>query len=701
MKKFWDVILDGHTDAKPLFQNLGGVARCGRGLLLASCAGLLGGAFPVVAHAADATHPAKKPFPQIVLEKHLRGDEAVRGLGNKLPEVADWYGMTPKGLTEMLRHDRMARLDRGGRLHFIDEHRPPEPAGTTESGTIAEAGAFPSEQTFLLHSRPGAKRVIYLDFNGQTVAGTAWNYSYGVNSIVAKPYDIDGDASTFSTAELDRIQGIWQRVAEDYAPFDVDVTTEEPPADAITRSASTDLMFGTRVLITRDWTKLTPSPCGCGGIAYVGVFDDYSDSYKPAWVFYDNLGGGHEKYVAEAISHEVGHNLGLSHDGTTTGSSYYTGHGSGATGWAPIMGAGYYKEVTQWSKGEYYNANLLQDDLQIIQNTGAPLRTDDHGDNLASATPIDATLGSDGRLYLSGGGLVSTRTDIDVFRFTSAAGALTLAASPGPRGSNLDIGLSLYDGAGNLLASTNPVDALSASLNLNLSQGGSYYVAVYGVGKGDLTTGYSDYASLGEYSLNGSVPASAGQPPVAVATATPISGTAPLLVNFSSAGSDDPDGDALSYDWDFGDGSTATTANPSHTYTAAGTYTASLRVGDPGGSSDTALITINVTAAASMLHVGNITMAMTVKRGVAQATATVSVLDANGKPISGATVRGAWTGPVTGTSSGITGSTGTVKLTSQSTKKTGNFTFTVTGVSLPGYVYSSSQNVETSDSISR
>ena len=64
-------------------------------------------------------------------------------------------------------------------------------------------------------------------------------------------------------------------------------------------------------------------------------------------VFVYTTGG---KSVAEASSHEVGHSLGLSHDGTSS-TSYYTGHGNGETDWAPLMGVGYYANVTTWDRG--------------------------------------------------------------------------------------------------------------------------------------------------------------------------------------------------------------------------------------------------------------------------------------------------------------------------------------------------------------
>ncbi len=71
------------------------------------------------------------------------------------------------------------------------------------------------------------------------------------------------------------------------------------------------------------------------------------------------------------------------------------------------------------------------------------------------------------------------------------------------------------------------------------------------------------------------------RPPVAAASGTPTAGLAPLTVNFSSAGSSDPDGQAITYDWDFGDGSAhSNAANPSHQYNANGSYTAALTVTD-------------------------------------------------------------------------------------------------------------------------
>ncbi|MCZ9351994.1 PQQ-dependent sugar dehydrogenase [Streptomyces mutabilis] len=85
-----------------------------------------------------------------------------------------------------------------------------------------------------------------------------------------------------------------------------------------------------------------------------------------------------------------------------------------------------------------------------------------------------------------------------------------------------------------------------------------------------------------------------GHAPVAQAGASTTSGKAPLAVTFSSAGSSDADGDALTYAWDFGDDATSTAADPTHTYTADGQYTATLKVTDSTGKSATASVHITV-----------------------------------------------------------------------------------------------------------
>jgi glucose/arabinose dehydrogenase/PKD repeat protein len=84
-------------------------------------------------------------------------------------------------------------------------------------------------------------------------------------------------------------------------------------------------------------------------------------------------------------------------------------------------------------------------------------------------------------------------------------------------------------------------------------------------------------------------------PPTAVATANPLEGHPPLSVQFSSAGSSDPDGDPLQYTWDFGDGSPLSSlTNPEHLYETAGVYLAVLTVSDGRGGTRSETVRITV-----------------------------------------------------------------------------------------------------------
>lgn len=458
-----------------------------------------------------------------LLDAPRSGEDAIRRLGAQAPVAAARNGLTVAELHAKLRSDQTFFADKQGRLVVHDTGLVADATGTAAATTAAASAVVPYDQTFALHSRPGASRVIYLDFDGHDVAGTAWNANYTNGApFTAAPYDTDGLA-TFSTTEQDVVQSVWARVAEDFSAFDVDVTTQDPGDAAITRSGSADLAYGTRALITN--TSSVYSSCSCGGIAYVGTFDITSNHayYQPAFVFQRGVGAGAHN-IAEAASHEVGHNLGLSHDGTAT-TGYYTGH----NGWAPIMGVGYQQPLTQWSKGEYTGANNTEDDWSVMQANGAPVRADDHGSSAATATDLTGTAPSVS-------GRVAGPADTDWFRFTTPAGAVSLRLTPASISPDLDASLTLFDSAGQQVAVADPgfvrvsgdvASGLDASLSLTLAAG-TYTARVDGVGFGTGATGYTDYGSAGQYTLTASIP----DGPVVVAS-TP---SAPTAVTATAAG---------------------------------------------------------------------------------------------------------------------------------------------------------------------
>ncbi len=377
--------------------------------------------------------------------------------------------------------------------------------------------------TFKLHSLPGSSYRIYLDFDGHTTTNTNWNSYWNTTSFYSQAFSTDPYAA-FTEAELLRIQQIWARVAEYFAPFNIDVTTEDPGVSGLTYSNGDTDGFGIRVVITDEYA----SNKAYGGIAWVGSFDWTSDT--PVFVYSQRLGPDSAKFIADAAAHEVGHSLGLSHDGrnlSTGTEGYYYGHGSGATDWAPVMGVGYNANIIQWSKGEYALANTTEDDLAIItsQNSGVAYRADDYGNTFASAAALTGVV-ANGVATVTTYGIISgsgTRNDVDMFSFAvGAGGSISLSVSAWTTAyvsgsstpvytqspfSMLDVKMTLYHAGFGQLSLFDDAARIDGTLSLTGLAGGTYYLALDGTGWGDplatTPTGYTEYGSLGQYRISG------------------------------------------------------------------------------------------------------------------------------------------------------------------------------------------------------
>jgi hypothetical protein len=468
-------------------------------------------------------------------------------------------------------------------------------AGAAAADSGVQYAPAPGSTAYTLQSLPGAPAVALLDFDGQYVpAGSKWNSGNPINAA----------ASSFTDAQVTEM---WKMISEDYRPFNINITTDSNVFFAMPANRRQRCIF----------TPTNTAAPGAGGVAYVNSFSNGSDNDTPCWVFNSGVKSG-----GEAGSHELGHTFGLSHDGTTDGTAtvdeYYLGQGY----WAPIMGAAYYDILGQWSKGEYANANNKEDDVAIITKTanGVTYRADEAGNTIATAKVL--TIAASGTVTGSQNyGIITTRTDVDVYSFTTSGGTVNITVSPAPLHPDLNVLLTLTDAAGTVLITANPTptgttnSAYTASLAASISTtlaAGTYYLSVDGTGEGDpLVTGYTDYACLGEYTISGTIPVTGGSIPPTVSLTAPAnnatfcSGTAITL----TATATDADGTISKVE--FFDGTTLITTLTASPYTynwtnaATGAHSITVKATDNGnlGTTSTAVsITVNATPAAPIVN---------------------------------------------------------------------------------------------------
>lgn len=355
--------------------------------------------------------------------------------------------------------------------------------------------SFKVSSTPSLSSLPSAKATLYLDFDGYLVQTSSWNGGL----------PLDCAPSGLTNAQ---IVEIFNRVAEDYRPFNIDITTDS------TVFLAAPLTERMRLIITPTSGWYT----GVGGVAYTGSFTWGDDT--PGFVFPDRLGPNNTKMVAECCSHEGGHTVGLSHQSTYDSTCnllavYNLGGGAGQTGWAPIMGDSYYKNFSGWYNGPTPEGCAADEDaLSVITTTnGFTYRLDDHSDD----PRVNPTLVNINNNLFADSGIISTSTDKDAFKFNLALpGQLHLDTNPfsvGPNneGADLDVKLSLLDSNFQVIHVYASDTILNVSLDTVL-QLGVYYLVVDGTGNSNT----SNYGSLGSYNMSGSFTPLSTLPVIAV-----------------------------------------------------------------------------------------------------------------------------------------------------------------------------------------
>lgn len=297
-----------------------------------------------------------------------------------------------------------------------------------------------SPQTALqLESRPGSNFTLHINFAGTTLTNTFWNERVKNPAISFAPFDLDGNPGTLNQSEAEFIHTTWKRVAYDFAPFDINVTTRNIPSTDIDRSSAQDNRYGARIHVVHESLTLVGSTSTSRGIAYVDVWTGVDTGRPGSRDGFTRVAPGVKaEKIGDTVSHEVGHILGLNHHGNTF-ASY---HGGNYT-WSPIMGGGD-APYSVWSDGNYPESNNAgQDDIAIITGPGKLplLGPDPYGEEnktLTYGTRVPGFVGI---------------ADTDTMKLPApTSGQERIITATIPFGNNLALNITAYDATGNQVA---------------------------------------------------------------------------------------------------------------------------------------------------------------------------------------------------------------------------------------------------------
>jgi hypothetical protein len=269
-------------------------------------------------------------------------------------------------------------------------------------------------------------------------------------------------------------------VAEDYAPFNVNVTTVHPRDFANGRAVH--VVVGGHYA---DWYGIR-----VGGVSFANSF--VNSMPNVVFVFSKALAGGSPKYVADLISHEVGHTFGLEEQSVYNESgARVRDYNSGDSNlWGPLMGNSLAAQRSIWHYGTSTSLRKVQDDVAVIARpeNGFGLRRDDFADEIENSHPLS----SDGLRFQSSG-IIGNVRDADCFQFQFPGGRVRLRVDVAEYGPNLNSKLELRALDGRLLAKDDGEQTLESELELDLTPG-SYCAVV---------RSYGSYGDLGRYEFSG------------------------------------------------------------------------------------------------------------------------------------------------------------------------------------------------------
>jgi hypothetical protein len=344
----------------------------------------------------------------------------------------------------------------------------------------------------ILNSLPGARASLYLDFNGHFDAKYTSIAGVVTNNVDTPPFDRDNNPNSFNAAEREEIYAIWRYVAEDFLPFNINVTTVQP--------ASFAPKVAERIAIggTGAWLP------GAGPMGFVGAYVPNGFTVLPGPTGTNYVFSGlstNTRHVADLTSNIAGLTFGVLEQNTYPGGTRNTGLPDGT---APISGGAFSTNNTRslWWYGTTTSAVTYQNDLNVIGSAvnGFGFRPDDYGNTMATALNVNnSTIPSNN---FTANGQINSVTDVDVFRFSAKTGIINIDVNVPAPYNNLDVRARLFDINGVLLVDSNPSTSFNAAITYATRYVGDYYLVVSSSGPSANSTTQNVGFNIGSYAIS-------------------------------------------------------------------------------------------------------------------------------------------------------------------------------------------------------